>query len=383
VMLRRLLARRSRRIAPTIAAHSEAQQPQAPARNTSAALEQLEGRVLFALPPHVTSIIADNRGEVVITTQKSLNPATITTRSVFIFNAGPDGIPLTADDTKMAVRPSYVESNRQLRIKVLGGGVPADWTYFVKLSAKFITDYSGMKLDGEFNGPGVRSGNNQPAGDLLFVSKRDRSTRPVARFFTNQGGVNVRLFKDLKPITYSNFVNYANGAHWDGTFFHRSAKTGPQQLPFVVQGGGFIVDRNNTIQNAHQEDSILNEPGISNVRGTVAMARIDDNNPATTDDINSATNQWFFNLGDNSALDSVNGGFTVFGEVADDASMAAIDRISALSRVDADGPGNGPFGEMPVNDLAAVQTRGFLDPAADVVSVRRVGILNKVSALVF
>jgi hypothetical protein len=64
--------------------------------------------------------------------------------------------------------------------------------------------------------------------------------------------------------------------------------------------------------------------------------------------------------------------------VADDASMAVVDQINGLQRVNA----GGALNELPVNDLAAVQARGSLDPAADVVSVRRVAILNKQSALV-
>jgi len=360
----RLFARLTRRNRSTPAVTEKSQKPLA------AAVEQLEGRTMFALPAHVTSMTTDNRGEVILTTDRSLNPATITTASVLVFTYGPDGIPLTNDDIKQSIKLTWTESNRQLRIRTLG--LPAGNNYWVKLSARQIRTFDGLLLDGEFKTPGGRTGNNVQGGDLLLQSKRDTSKRPVARFYTNFGGINVTLFKDLTPITVDNFLHYANEAAWDGTFFHRSVPN------FVIQGGGFIVDKNNTIQNAHQEASILNEPGITNTRGRIAMARIDDNDPNTTDDINSATNQWFFNTVNNTSLDSSNGGFTSFGEVADDASMAVVDAINGLQRVNA----GGALNELPVNDLAAVQNRGSLDPAADVVSVRRVAILNKISALV-
>lgn len=70
-------------------------------------------------------------------------------------------------------------------------------------------------------------------------------------------------------------------------------------------------------------------------------------------DPDSATSQWFFNLGDNSAnLDNQNGGFTVFGKVADDAGLAVMDAIAALDIVDVTGGDpNNPLGELPVVNL--------------------------------
>jgi hypothetical protein len=81
----RLFARRSRRnrtVQDTTAIHA----------SRRAAVEQLEGRTLFALPAHVTSITSDNRGEVIMNTDRSLNPATITTASVLVFTYGADGL---------------------------------------------------------------------------------------------------------------------------------------------------------------------------------------------------------------------------------------------------------------------------------------------------
>lgn len=354
----RLFSRRSRRTAPAV--HPVAQPQQ---RAIHAGVEELEPRRLFTAAPYITSITSDNRGEVVLNTNRSLNPESVHTRSVLLFSVGPDGEALTADDIKWPSRPVYTESNRQLRIRTTG--LEANTTYFVKLSARQIYAWDGMKLDGEFNGAGVRSGNGAAYGDLLFVSRRDKGLNPVARFYTRLGGLNVALEKTQTPNTYANFVTYANKSAWDGTFFHRSVPG------FVIQGGGSIVTRDNEIIDAVQDPAVVNEPGISNTRGTIAMAKI-GGQP------NSATNQWFFNLADNTGLDSDNGGFTAFGNVVGDDSFAVMDTIAGLGRVNA----GGAFSDLPVVDADAVVDRGQLDPAADVVSVHRVAILNKISPLV-
>src|SRR5688500_13319450 len=205
VMLRLFARRRSpKNESPVAVSATVDAQPRA-AKQRSASVEALESRTFFTAAPFITSILADNRGEVIFNTNRSLNPSTVNTASVFLFNVGPDGEPLTADDTKMPIRPIYTESNRQLRIRTIG--LPADTTYFVKLSAKLISSYDGQRLDGEFNGPGVRTGNGNAYGDTLFISRRDKGTRPVARFYTTYGGVNVSLFKDQTPNTVQNFFN--------------------------------------------------------------------------------------------------------------------------------------------------------------------------------
>ncbi len=365
----RLFARRSRRNGPpasTTAPQSTAPQPAAPTAQR-AGIEQLEARRLLAAAPYVTSITSDNRGEVVLNTDRSLNPESVHTRSVLLFSVGPDGEALTADDIKWPIRPIYTESNRQLRIRTTG--LEANTTYFVKLSARQIYAWDGMKLDGEFNGPGLRSGNGAAYGDLFFVSRRDQTNRPVARFYTRYGGVNVSMFKNETPNTYDNFVTYANKSAWDGTFVHRSVPG------FITQGGGFIVTRFNEIDQAVQDPAVVNEPGISNTRGTIAMAKLGG-------DPNSATNQWFFNLADNggappNGLDFQNDGFTAFGEIV--AGMEVVDFIAGRDRVNA----GGAFSDLPIDDLDAFTNRGnVLDPADDVVSIHRVAMLNKISPLI-
>ena len=360
----RLFARRSRRSAPAV---QPVAQPKRRAHHAN--VEELEGRRLLTAAPYITSITSDNRGEVVLNTDRSLNPESVHTRSVMLFSVGANGeVDLDGgDDVKWPIRPIYTESNRQLRIRTTG--LEANTTYYVKLSARQIYAWDGMKLDGEFNGAGVRSGNGAAYGDLLFVSRRDKGSLPVARFYTRYGGVNVALFKNTTPHTHDNFVTYANKSTWDGTFIHRSVPG------FITQGGGFIVTRHNEIEDAVQDPAVVNEPGVSNTRGTIAMAKLGG-------DPNSATNQWFFNLADNggtapNGLDFQNGGFTAFGEVV--AGMDVIDFIAGRSRVNA----GGAFSEMPINDLDAFTDRGnVLNPMEDAVSIHRVAMLNKIGPLI-
>ena len=137
---------------------------------------------------------------------------------------------------------------------------------------------------------------------------------------SSTGTFTIALDGQYKPVTVGNFLNYVNSGRYFPTdptthmlassFIHRSVPG------FVVQGGGFI----GTVDPAHPQNArptpvitfppIQNEPGISNKKGTVAMAKI-------AGDPNSATSQWFVNLANNGGppanLDTQNGGFTVFG----------------------------------------------------------------------
>jgi cyclophilin family peptidyl-prolyl cis-trans isomerase len=134
----------------------------------------------------------------------------------------------------------------------------------------------------------------------------------------------VELWPDIAPCTVNNFLAYVESGRYDGTFIHRSVDG------FVIQGGGFFYEEaSDTFSGILLDPPVPNEPGASNRRGTIAMARL-GGQP------DSATSQFFVNLGDNVFLDSVDGGFTVFGEVVAP-SMAVVDAIAALPRVE------GPF----------------------------------------
>ena len=132
---------------------------------------------------------------------------------------------------------------------------------------------------------------------------------------TNHGDIKVTLFEDKAPITCENFLNYVNDGFFDNTIFHRVIPN------FMIQGGGFDPDMNQK----KTRDPIKNEAdnGVSNKRGTLAMAR--------TSVVDSATAQFFINLRDNDFLDhgTRDFGYAVFGEVAD--GMDVVDVIAGVA----------------------------------------------------
>ena len=153
-------------------------------------------------------------------------------------------------------------------------------------------------------------------GVALFLAQPASAT--IVRVQTVLGDVDINLFDNATPKTVANFLAYVNANAFASNVVYRS------EPGFVVQAGGFRYSGALPLVAVPENPKVANEPVYSNVRGTVAMAKI-----AT--DPNSATNQWFINLADNSAnLDTQNGGFTVFGQVT--SGMAVVDAIAALSR---------------------------------------------------
>ena len=139
----------------------------------------------------------------------------------------------------------------------------------------------------------------------------------MVKFTTNHGVFTLELFADKAPKTVENFLNYVQSGFYDGTIFHRVIGN------FMIQGGGFT----DKMEQKKTNDPIENEAanGVSNKRGTIAMAR--------TNDPHSATAQFFINVVDNDFLNfqapSGNGwGYCVFGEVKD--GMGVIDSIKSV-----------------------------------------------------
>jgi len=138
---------------------------------------------------------------------------------------------------------------------------------------------------------------------------------PQAIVHTSMGDITIELLPEKAPVSVANFISYAESGSYDGTIFHRVISH------FMIQGGGFTPD----MEKKPTRDPIVNEAnnGLSNVRGSVAMAR--------TNDPNSATNQFFINTQDNIALNytgaanSRTWGYAVFGQVID--GMDVVDNI--------------------------------------------------------
>ena len=166
-------------------------------------------------------------------------------------------------------------------------------------------------------------------------------TNSRIRFKTSAGDINVELFDKTAPRTVANFFNYITSNRYDDTIFHRLASG------FVLQGGGFKFDATtDSFPAIPVGPTVQNEFGASNTLGTIAMAK-SPNNP------NSATNQFFFNLANNSGtLDTQNGGFTVFGRLVGAADQATVNRFTGFTARDAT-PG------VPNTDFETVPTTNF------------------------
>ncbi len=137
----------------------------------------------------------------------------------------------------------------------------------------------------------------------------------MIRFETTLGDFTVDLFEKEAPETVVNFLKYLDSGFFDGTIFHRIVPG------FVIQGGGFTED----MSQKRTQPPIKNEAnnGMKNLRGTLSMAR--------TNDVNSATSQFFVNLKDNDFLDHKAGnfGYAVFARVTH--GMDVIDKIAAVA----------------------------------------------------
>ncbi len=175
----------------------------------------------------------------------------------------------------------------------------------------------------------------------------DPDAESAVRVITNVGTMDFILYNTATPQTVTNFLSYVNATtnNFNGAVFHRSVSG------FIVQGGAFKVQSApNNFTATPTSASPVNEPGISNLRGTVAMAKVGT-------DPNSATDQFFVNLADNSSnLDNQNGGFTAFARVAGN-GVSVADTIAGLPTVDTganiDGVANSGLTSWPLTSASA------------------------------
>lgn len=168
----------------------------------------------------------------------------------------------------------------------------------------------------------------------------NRAEATIVEVQTVLGDFQINLYDNDTPQTVANFLAYTNNGGFTDSIFHRSVPG------FVVQGGGFALDVQSVPQTIAANPAVVNEPVFSNVRGTIAMAKL-------SGDPNSATSQWFINLSNNSSnLDGQNGGFTAFGEVIGN-GMDVVDAIAALPRFDFRNALGAAFGELPLRGYTA------------------------------
>ena len=168
----------------------------------------------------------------------------------------------------------------------------------------------------------------------------DYGLRPTIAVETSMGSFKVELDSEKAPISVKNFLSYVEDKHYDGTVFHRVIPT------FMIQGGGFEPGMEQKKTKAPIKNESTN--GLSNDRGTIAMAR--------TGDPDSATAQFFINVKDNANLDGAVGrpGYAVFGKVTD--GMDVVDKIKAVETGTV-----GPFGDVPKEDVV-IKSIKVVDP---------------------
>jgi len=152
----------------------------------------------------------------------------------------------------------------------------------------------------------------------------------IVVFETTKGNIEIEMNRAKSPVTVDNFVKYLKEGFFDGTIFHRV-------IPgFMIQGGGFTPDGSE--KKTHQAIRLESKNGLKNTKGTIAMAR--------TNDPDSATSQFFINLIDNNFLNASlgNQGYAVFGQVK--TGIETIDIIAAAKTAT-----RGPHGDWPKEDI--------------------------------
>lgn len=186
---------------------------------------------------------------------------------------------------------------------------------------------------------------------------------PLVRVSTSYGSFTIELFDEAAPDTVSNFLGYVDRGDFARSLFHRS------ETDFVVQAGAYQWQRDCvtgmdpstcSVNAIPSQGNVRNEPGASNTRGTLAMAKFG----GAPD---SATSQWFVNLADNTGLNEQNGGFTVFGQILGD-GLAVADAINDLPVINVGGEAQ----QLPVRDFDAQQNQLPVEANLVLINMHRV-----------
>lgn len=181
------------------------------------------------------------------------------------------------------------------------------------------------------------------AGGGRLASLRVLIPQPAVQLLLAQGTIELELDPVAAPVTVQNFLNYVNTSYYNNTIFHRVIEG------FVIQGGGFTPGNPDPAQKAPTQPPIPLESnrGLSNVRGSLAMAR--------TSDPNSATSQFYINVVDNLSLDyksEQEPGYAVFGRVT--AGLEVVDAISVVPTRSAPSLG---LTDLPVTNVVVTSAR--------------------------
>jgi len=164
-----------------------------------------------------------------------------------------------------------------------------------------------------------------------------KEANPVVVMETSKGTIVIELYPEKAPVSVENFLWYVDNEFYDGLVFHRVMEN------FMIQGGGMTKDLVRKEGRAPIKNEAKN--GLKNDRGTLAMAR--------TNDINSATSQFFVNLKNNDFLNYVNDqqyGYAVFGKVI--SGMEVVDEIALAKVADKGGQQNVPTTPIVITSAA-------------------------------
>ncbi|MDW8261821.1 MAG: peptidylprolyl isomerase [Phycisphaerales bacterium] len=341
-------------------------------------IEPMEPRQLLAAAPTITNVVADNRGEVLLTASRFLR--NVNKNSVKFFTAGADGAIGTADDVrKTDITVSFNPDNNRITIR---GRTDPNATYRVRLESSLITAGDGKRLDGEFSGT-FPTGNGTQGGNFSFLARRDRSNMPVVRMSTNLGTMTIRIRKDVAPVSATQFLDLANGGFYDNMIFARAVPN------FVLQAGSLQVTGSGTSASDVIGNTAPSFPQelprvLSNLRGTLSFAR---GGPQAL-----ASNQFFINIGNNDASSAFNNldeadfpgdaVFTPFAQVIDGLAVAdaIVNKPTAdLSAQLSQAASNGSVAvtNVPVNNPAQAQTS--LNPNRDLMIARRTAVRMKIA----
>jgi cyclophilin family peptidyl-prolyl cis-trans isomerase len=180
--------------------------------------------------------------------------------------------------------------------------------------------------------------------------KNPDAKNPVVVMETSMGTIKIELDDGHSPDTVKNFLTYVDDKHYDGTIFHRVIED------FMIQGGGYkpALRAANSVDDIKASEKktrgpIKNEApnGLTNVRGSIAMAR--------TNARDSATAQFFINVKDNPFLDNPQSPYCVFGKVID--GMDVVDKIRKVKTQAITIQGRPAMGDVPEENVVIKSVR--------------------------
>jgi cyclophilin family peptidyl-prolyl cis-trans isomerase len=202
-----------------------------------------------------------------------------------------------------------------------------------------VEGYLAYRCDVSAAGPLVFTGTD--AAGKVIATQNFTVPNPQVLVSTSLGNFVLELNQAKAPVSTDNFLRYVTDGFYKDVLFHRVIPN------FVIQAGGFTEGLTPKISN-YSAIALESQNGLSNLRGSLAMAR--------TSDPNSATSQFYINLKDNTSLDyasAQNPGYAVFGSVA--AGLTVIDAIAAVQTGAASGLTDVPLVDVTIANVVRIQ----------------------------